>query len=121
MKLTVKNLKRLILEEIESLSEEEIGKGTTSAGKLKKKLRQTGQEKGATGREKKVVGAVTDKLMKGAQEGNLLKSAILKRLTRAMEEIDKLLDLDVEVEDPGEEPEELPEEPIEKLPEEPAV
>ena len=107
MKLTVKNLKHLIKEEIENLSEQEFGKETTSAGELKKGMRQAGKGKGATGREKSVVGAVTDKLMKGAQEGNLLKSKILRRLERAMQEIDKLLDEpDAEEEVPGAEAEE---------------
>tara|TARA_R110000824_G_scaffold109551_4_gene257223 strand:+ start:1785 stop:2123 length:339 start_codon:yes stop_codon:yes gene_type:complete len=91
MKLTVKNLKRLILEEIESLSEQELGVEKTSASELKTSLKDTSKKKGATGKERDVVGAVCDKLMKGAQDGNLLKSKILKRLERAMEEIDKLL------------------------------
>ena len=103
MKLTVKNLKHLIKEEIENLSEQELGGGEkTSAAELKQKLRQTGKGKGATGKEKNVVGAVCDKLMKGAQDGNLMKSKILRRLERAMQEIDKLLDEpDAEEEVPG--------------------
>ena len=55
MKLTVKNLKRLILEEIQSLSEPELGQGKKSASELKKGLKATGRETGATGKERQVV------------------------------------------------------------------
>ena len=103
MKLTTRQLKQLIKEEIEDLSGNNDAPGggeKLSQSKFKQAGREASKELGgkASSKERALIQKVADKLMQAAGDGNILKSSIMVKLERALKEIDKLIEDDPEAE-----------------------